>query len=251
MKQFISKIPNDVQDKNSDAWIRLCEYIDELVESEEDEFFPLKALGGDLYSQIFTLPESIGKLKKVKKIALYGSSLKRIPPQIGEMESLEYFDPYTSYHLHWLPYEITKCTKLKDSRVSTRSLYGNYKYRNPFPSLHKNQVRYENDVYICGVCGKLMNHKETEQYWITLYVGTDFMPLLVNICSDDCLDLLPVPEEGYVQYPHKGGSKLEQPKLDEYEYYKMRSSLRENKTGKVNNEPSSSKLFSVIKKLWE
>jgi hypothetical protein len=30
------------------------------------------------------------------------------------------------------PYEITRCTKLDQSSVSTRALYGNYKFRPPF-----------------------------------------------------------------------------------------------------------------------
>ena len=58
---------------------------------------------------------------------LYGSGLVRIPPEVGEMTALEDFDPYTSYRLHWFPFEITRCPKLKDSRVSTRALYGNFK----------------------------------------------------------------------------------------------------------------------------
>jgi len=152
MKQFISKIQNEVQDKNSEAWDRLCLYIDELSQTGADEFSPGQVLGPELYSQIHTLPDTIENLKEVKKISLYVSSLKRIPPEVGGMESLEYFDLYTSYELHWFPYEITKCSKLKDSRVSTRALYGNYKNRKPFPSLHKNQVLYENDKYTCGIC---------------------------------------------------------------------------------------------------
>lgn len=65
---------------------------------------------------------------------LYGSKLKRIPPQIGEMESLEYFDPYTSYDLHWFPYELTYCKKLKDSRISTRHCMATLKTEWGFPN---------------------------------------------------------------------------------------------------------------------
>ena len=31
------------------------------------------------------------------------------------MESLEDIDPYTSYWLHWYPYEITRCPRLRGS----------------------------------------------------------------------------------------------------------------------------------------
>ena len=107
MNNRISKIENNVQDRNSKAWKMLCEYVDRIAEEGKDEFAPYEELGADLYSEIYTLPESISKLKKVKKIWLYGSKLKRIPPEIGQMESLEYFDPYTSYNLHWFPFELT------------------------------------------------------------------------------------------------------------------------------------------------
>src|SRR4029450_7239360 len=69
------------------------------------------------------------------KLNLYGSSLVRIPPEIGEMESLKEFVPYPSYRLHWFPYEITRCTKLRNSTVSTRALYGNFKFPPAFPRL--------------------------------------------------------------------------------------------------------------------
>ncbi|MDX2565372.1 hypothetical protein PV371_38115 [Streptomyces sp. TX20-6-3] len=66
---------------------------------------------------------------------LYGSNLVRIPPEIGAMTSLEEFSPYTSHRLHWFPYEITRCWKLVRSTISTRSLFGNFKLRPPFPRL--------------------------------------------------------------------------------------------------------------------
>ena len=47
------------------------------------------------WAQITELPKSIGKLKSVKHLILYGSSLVRIPPEIGEMDALEKFTPYT------------------------------------------------------------------------------------------------------------------------------------------------------------
>ena len=101
MNKRISKIDNDVQDRNSLAWKKLCDYVEKVAAENCDEFSPLEDLGQELFAQIHTLPETISKLKKVKKVWLYGSKLKRIPPEIGQMEALEYFDPYTSYDLHW------------------------------------------------------------------------------------------------------------------------------------------------------
>ena len=179
-----------------------------------DEFGP------ELFSQIYTLPESISKLKKVKKVWLYGSKLKRIPPEIGEMEALEYFDPYTSYDLHWFPYEIINCKNLKDSRVSTRALYGNFKNRMGFPKLTRNPVRYEGNTVSCSICKKEMSWQETNQLWISLWVGTDVLPLLANICSKECESAIPAPPENYIHYLHKGGAQLKQPP-DENERFKQ------------------------------
>lgn len=125
MAEKISVIENDIQDRSSLAWKKLCDYIDKTASENGEEFLPAEELGWELFSQIHTLPETISKLKNVKNMILYGSKLKRIPPEIGEMEALENFVPYTSYDLHWFPYEITKCRKLVNSTVSTRALYGN------------------------------------------------------------------------------------------------------------------------------
>jgi|TARA_R110002096_G_scaffold302036_1_gene496943 hypothetical protein len=68
MSNNISKIKNDVQDRNSDAWKKLCEYVEVVAKNGNDEFSPREYLGEELFAQIYTLPESIGKLIKVKKV---------------------------------------------------------------------------------------------------------------------------------------------------------------------------------------
>lgn len=237
MKKEISKIENDVQDRNSLAWKKLCEYIDEVAESGTDEFVPREALGNELFAEIYTLPESISKLKEVSKIDLYRSNLKRIPPEIGQMESLRYFDPYTSYNLNWFPYEIMDC-KLHNSRISTRALYGNYKYRMEFPRLDHNPVRYFGESLKCSICKKELTYEETNQLWITLRTGTDAIPLLANLCSKECEEKLPQPPENYVQNAHKGGADLIQPP-DSSELWKIKMAEREKErqeNPKMNNE---------------
>lgn len=238
----ISKIENRIQDHGSEAWIKLCEYVDKVAETGGTEFSPRNELGPELYSQIHTLPESIAKLTKVRKMWLYGSKLKRIPPEIGEMKSLEYFDPYTSSDLHWFPYEITQCKKLKDSTVSTRVLYGNTKNRMGFPYLGNSPVRYTGSEVTCSVCKKNVTYEETDQLWISLRVGTDVLPLLVNSCSEQCTSNLPEPPTYYVSGPHKGGSQLKQPNLEEENVWSVRSEQKPRKT---------SKLFGFIRKIWE
>ncbi len=259
MNDRISKIQNDVQDRNSLAWKKLCEYVDKVAGDNLEEFAPLEELGPDLFAQIQTLPESVSKLKKVKKVWLYGSKLKRIPPEIGEMEALEYFDPYTSYDLHWFPYEITQCINLKDSRVSTRALYGNYKNRIGFPRLTHNPVRYSGDTVKCSVCRKEMTYDQTNQLWISLRVGTDVLPLLVNSCSKECESKLPKPPEGYILYAHKGGADLQQ-LSDEDELFEQEMKEEENNPEEIkqeftdNHEPVENKgnqLLKLIRKIWE
>jgi hypothetical protein len=252
MNKRISKIDNNVQDRNSVAWKKLCNYVDKVATENGEEFSPLEELGQELFAQIYTLPETISKLKSVKKVWLYGSKLKHIPPEIGEMEALEYFDPYTSYELHWFPYEITKCKNLKDSRVSTRTLYGNWKNRMGFPRLTHNPVRYSGDTVNCSICNKTMTYEQTNQLWISLNVGTDILPLLTNLCSKECENKLPIPPKNYLQFAHKGGADLKQP-FDEDEFFEIEMKNYENEqSNKVTK--TKKKIFPMLKmirKIWE
>jgi len=199
----------EVQDTDSDAWKDLETYIAKVREEGSDELNPRAGIGSGKWEQIVTLPKSIGTLKSVKILSLYGSHLVRIPPEIGDMTNLEEFDPYTSRCLHWFPYEITRCRHLTRSRVSTRCLYGNYKYRSPFPRLP--QISPVLAPVTCSVCGAPSAQGETHQAWISLRVATDVLPLLVHACSKKCIESLPKPAFGYVQRPHFGGLDLEQP----------------------------------------
>jgi hypothetical protein len=47
--------------------------------------------------------------------------------------------------------------------------------------------------------------------WISLGVGTDVLPLLVNACSAACVDALPTPARNHVAVVHTGGPDLKQP----------------------------------------
>lgn len=207
MDEGFPKIKRDVQDRGSEAWRRLCAYIELVVSEKREEFRPAEDIGPELYQQIYTLPASIAKMKQVKHVHLYGSMLKRIPPEIGQMDALETFSSYTSYDLHWYPYEILHCEQLRRSAVSTRALYTHLKGKRGFPDLHGNPVRYHTDNVKCSVCCKEMEYSQTNQLWISLRVGTDVLPLLANLCSKECEVLLPHPPDGYVRFPHKGGAR--------------------------------------------
>jgi hypothetical protein len=212
---------DQVQDTSCDAWKRLNDLVDQAALDEREEFDPFQHITGAERAQIVTLPPSIGKLRSVKHLLLYGTFLVRIPREIKEMSSLERFTPYTSWRLHWLPYEISRCPNLIMSTISTRCLYGNFKYRPPFPTLPvksdelavvaDQNLRLDQDGDInCSVCDKPCLGS-IKQVWISLLVATDVVPLLVNACSQACIDALPTPHEGYVPYPHTGGPNLKQP----------------------------------------
>lgn len=197
---------DDEQYRNHPAWFKLLEAIGEAVQKKAKAFSLRQILPDGEWMNITTLPPEIGRLKDVESLDLYGCNLVRIPPEIGQMESLERFVPYTSHRLHWFPFEITKCRKLKYTSVSTRRLYGNYKFRPPFPSLRLNPIHNPLVEEIpCSVCGKLIEQRRVNQMWISLRVAADVLPLLVNLCSRPCREQLPEPPDGYIKRPHKGG----------------------------------------------
>lgn len=190
------------QDEQCAAWKRLLELVESAAADGRQVFAPAQDLGPESWAQIVTLPSTISKLKRVKHLQLYGSNLVRIPPEIGDMENLACFTPYTSYSLHWFPYEITRCQQLMDSTVSTRASYGNYKNGLPFPKLPSPAETVR--PLVCSVCrGPLGRHGPTQR-WITLRVATDDLPLLVNACGRKCVKALPPPRHGYMPRPHRG-----------------------------------------------
>jgi len=208
-------IHTEPQNTDAEAWRHLLGLIDEAAADRRKAFRPresMLALG--FWHEILTLPPTIAKLTAVRELDLYGSHLIAIPPQIGEMSALTTFDPYTSRRLHWYPYEITRCANLRDSRVSTRDLYGNFKNRLPFPRLPASLPAGSLPAS-CSVCRGAFGSRGPMQRWISLPVATDVLPLLVHACSEACVNVLPAPADGYVDHPHQGGSDLAQPPAED------------------------------------
>ena len=211
------------QDTQSRGWQRLLALIDEAAADGRTVFKPFVELSAAERREIITLPPTIAALTEVRHLVLYGTNLVRIPPEIGAMISLEMFEPYSSHRLHWYPYELTRCAGLRGSTVSTRVLYGNVKFRPPFPMLRPVTTVVEADfthldpgvwgadaVGTCSVCAGPVD-QELHQRWISLAVATDVLPMLVNACSTTCLAALPPARSGYVATPHCGGPDLVQP----------------------------------------
>jgi hypothetical protein len=213
------------QDTSAPGWRHLLALIEEAAADGREVFRPLAELSPDERRQIVTLPPTIAKLIAVKHLVLYGSNLVRIPPEIGAMASLEEFSPYTSRRLHWFPYELTRCGMLQRSTVSTRSVYGNYKLRPPFPQLRSGPdaaggldlddldpgVWGATAIRTCSVCDQPISEAGPHQVWISMRIATDVLPLLVNACSSACIQALPRAAEGYVPAPHGGGFDVVQP----------------------------------------
>lgn len=224
-----TRFHGELQDTSAPGWLRLLELIEEAASDGREVFTPLAELTTEQRRQIVTLPPSIARLTAVKHLNLYRSNLVRIPPEIGAMKGLEEFTPYTSYRLHWFPYEITRCPKLVRSTMSTRAVYGNFKYRPPFPQLHttpptSGKLDLEDldpsawgatAIHTCSVCNQPLAAEDLRQVWISLHVsGHDVMPLLVNACSRSCIDALPQPPDDYFQTPHTGGPSVHQTSAD-------------------------------------
>lgn len=214
---------SEAQNTNCDAWAMLTDLIEKAASLGAKEFAPGYEMPPELWGQIITLPASISKLTAVKKLFLCGSNLVRVPPEIGDMASLEELILYTSYRLHWMPFEVVRCLRLKKTSFSTRALYGNYKYRPPFPRLNTDDSKSNTESTNCSVCRKQLGPNSVMQVWISLRIGTDVLPLLTNVCSNDCVRRLPPPARGYVDHPHTGGVNLIQPPAGLVELNRMLS----------------------------
>ena len=136
-----------------------------------------------------------------------------------------------------------------------------------FPRLDHNPIRYFGDNLKCSVCEKELTYETTNQMWITAHVGTDTIPMLANLCSNECEQNLPNPPENYVQIPHKGGADLVQlPDEDELweiemaerEKAERENSEKEEPTEQINTESVKVKLdvsklpiLKLVRKIWE
>lgn len=109
---------------------------------------------------------------------------------------------------------------LKSSTVSTRLIFGNFKYRPAFPALRQGPLPPgspdpglwgPDSVTSCSVCDGPVTEWGVRQAWLSARVATDVLPLLVNACSDACVAELPPGAEGHVRVPHSGGLGVVQP----------------------------------------
>lgn len=190
------------------GWSDVQRYLQTTAESGSPVFEPDRHTTPAEWAKIITLPAEIGRLRRVREVRLYGSHLMYVPPEIGGMADLEELDIYTSYSLHWLPYELTRCGKLRESRMSTRTLYGNRNTLLPFPRLSepKEQLLPQD----CSICGSRLT-SSPKLYWTTQRVGSDDAPLLIHACSETCIERVPDAPQYFHPGPHKGGGAVGMP----------------------------------------
>jgi|GEM_PF-2740024 len=208
-KPIVPKLHTEPQDQDAPGWKQLVDLARVLEEKQFSVFEPSAHIPWEDWMRVIALPAALGSLSFVKQVRLYGSHLRRLPPEIGRMANLQDLDIYTSYSLHWLPYEITRCRQLTQSRMSTRALYGNRKTRLPFPPLNRPVEAFLPST--CSICDRPFGEVTPQLYWITLPVATDVVPLLVHSCSNDCTLSIPQPPKGHFQRPHKGGGGVGMP----------------------------------------
>ena len=91
----------------------------------------------------------------------------------------------------------------------------NFKYRPLFPRLQRplsstagvdlSNLRRERygapEITTCSICRAPLAQVGLHQVWISLNVGTDVLPLLVNACSVNCVTRFPPAASGYVCGP--------------------------------------------------
>lgn len=206
---IVSAMHTEAQDETQPGWRRVCELAGKVATDSSEVFEPSAHIDWDDWSNVITLPAQISALSHVTKIRLYGSRLRRIPSEIGRLTALRDLDIYTSYFLHWLPYEITRCKALGASRMSTRALYGNAKTLLPFPRLSGPVETLAPST--CSVCDRAFGERTPHMWWTTQRVGTDIVPLLVHSCSTECTESIPNSPPGFFQRPHKGGGGVGMP----------------------------------------
>lgn len=211
-KKGTPPVPNmhlEAQNRTVGGWTQVTSLIQQLAQTSAAILEPSTKIPWEDWIRVITLPPEVASLTQVENVRLYGSHLRRLPPEVGRMSSLRNLDIYTSYSLHWLPYEVTRCTNLIVSRMSTRALYGNRKTRLPFPRL--SQPIDSLLPATCSVCDQPFGERTPQPFWTTQRVGTDFVPLLIHSCSESCTDSVPSGPPGFFARPHKGGGGVGMP----------------------------------------
>lgn len=201
------KLHDEPQDTECDAWRKLEASIERAASQGVEEFAPLRMLTPEERQWIVTLPPTVAKLKSVSRLILAGNALVRLPPELGQLHLRELV-VHPAPRLHWFPFELSRMANVRIT-VSAHALYGNHRHRPTFPQLLPKKVPPATRP--CSVCSESFDDQGRARVWISLPVGDDVLPLLVQACSLRCLQRLPHAPPRYLPGPHTGGLALQQP----------------------------------------
>jgi len=165
-----------------------------------------------------TFPSFVWKMRSLLRLECYSTLIEAVSPDIGKLTRLSYFSVYTSYGIHFLPYEITR-TCCEKTHISIRSLYGGRRRlalpRLPaFPAdmaplfeLALRRVALARTLQIdslpaelkeklkhlieCSVCSEPFSADRIFAVWAVFSI--DFVPLLARCCSRTCVDAISLP----------------------------------------------------------
>lgn len=225
-------------DKNSSSYKAFLKEIQKCKENKN----PALTLSGYNFPD---LPPELFELEHLQSLNLYASSLVRISPEIKKLKNLKTFIPYTSYSLHYFPYEVTYLP-LTETTVSTRAIYGNYKNHAPFPQLppfpkapmslkemtarklklleqqdrkqyeiqikpklNQDMLDYLNTAKFCSVCSSPY-FEICYEVWVSRVMGTDLVPMYCLLCSMACVEKTSI---GCKKSWHQGGPNYVQDPL--------------------------------------
>lgn len=120
----------------------------------------------------------------------------------------------TIHSIHLVPAPVRDPSMHAATRQHSQhaALYGNSRTRYEFPPLGSTP----NALRPCSVCARAFEDLGKHRVWITALVGTDVLPLLVNACSESCIEQLPTPAENHVSHPHRGGPAVVQPRAADW-----------------------------------
>lgn len=208
LPRFRVEMHHDTPSSSDRAWAIAMEILHDAARNGVKELNLGAVMDRQDFMALHTLPDLIGELKDLEKLVLYGSNMSYLPRALAGCINLRFLEPYTSYRLHWLPYELHRCRQLVSSTMSTRALYGNVKFRPPFPDLTGNPWNWPTGGPRCSICDR--EGERLDQYWVSQRIATDVVPLLVSVCGPECLSRVGHGAEGHVPVAHRGGPDIAQ-----------------------------------------
>src|SRR5262245_61076897 len=88
-------VPNlhiEPQDASAPGWSQTIDLVQAATADQSSTFEPSAQMAWEDWIGVITLPSQISLMHALKELRLYGSHLRRLPPEIGGMSALENLD---------------------------------------------------------------------------------------------------------------------------------------------------------------